>query len=68
MLPRELIEAKSNEAIYTDPKELEAKLTQKRSIPAGTSCTVHCKENGPELVVDGNEDDESISLRTPLKT
>ena len=40
-MAKELIEAKSNEAIYTDPKELEAKLTSerpKRSILAGTSC------------------------------
>ena len=29
-IAKELIEAKSNEAIYTDPKELEAKLTSER--------------------------------------
>ena len=65
---KELIEAKSNEAIYTDPKELEAKLTSERQKEAflqehhATSDQASQEKVQSELVADGNEDDESISL------
>ena len=65
---KELIEAKSNEAIYTDPKELEAKLTSERQKEAflqehhATSDQASQEKVQSEIVADGNEDDESISL------
>ena len=65
---KELIEAKSNEAIYTDPKELEAKLTSERQKEAflqehhETSDQASQEKVQSELVADGNEDDESIAL------
>jgi len=70
---KELIEAKSNEAIYTDPKELEAKLTSERQKEAFLQ-EHHTASNHSEpvrvqsdLVTDDNEGDESIALAASEK-
>ncbi len=61
---KELIEAKSNEAIYTDPKELEAKLTSERQKEAFLQ--EHQASSEQSLSEKGHSDDltdgESIAL------
>lgn len=71
---KELIEAKAKEAIYTDPKELVAKMTSERQKEAFLQ-EHHAASNHSEpekvqsdLVTNDNEDDESIALAAPEKT
>lgn len=71
---KELIEAKAKEAIYTDPKELVAKMTSERQKEAFLQ-EHHAASNHSEpekvqsdLVTNDNEGDESIALAAPEKT
>ena len=65
---QELIEAKSKEAIYTDPKELEAKMTsdlKKEDFLKEhqvTSDNAVPEETQPDAVTKDKEEDESIAL------
>lgn len=70
---KELIEAKAKEAIYTDPKELVAKMTSERQKEAFLQ-EHHTASNHSEpekvqsdLVTNDNEGDESIALAVSEK-
>lgn len=70
---KELIEAKAKEAIYTDPKELVAKMTSERQKEAFLQ-EHHTASNHSEpekvqsdLVTNDNEGDESIALAASEK-
>ena len=70
---KELIEAKAKEAIYTDPKELVAKMTSERQKEAFLQ-KHHTASNHSEpekvqsdLVTNDNEGDESIALAASEK-
>lgn len=70
---KELIEAKAKEAIYTDPKELVAKMTSERQKEAFLQ-EHHTASNHSEpekvqsdLVANDNEGDESIALAASEK-
>ena len=70
---KELIEAKAKEAIYTDPKELVAKMTSERQKEAFLK-EHHTASNHSEpekvqsdLVTNDNEGDESIALAASEK-